>query len=440
MNRPAKSTAHERFSEMSALFAGGQLPPEEYAEWRAHLAECSACRTEYDGFAKVSSGCLPFLHEGEASSSWITDSRIARLATGAGYEARFLARARTQGHPFAVPAESAEERTALKRREARELFAPLPAYAIAMFVLLIVVIGSLMYRVRLTESESRGHLNEIAKLNEQVTTLNQQMSSLYGVSQQAHHQLSESEARSAELSSRRDTLAAQLTAASAQVRSLLSEAADYENNEADIAARLQQSQQTIDQLTAELKATRDLRAHDAATIKEQETRLAQAQPQMDEIARRYSAEFEAIRKEKSLLAADRDIRELMGARNLHIVDVFDVDGKGRTQRPFGRVFYTEGKSLIFYAFDLAGGKRPALVNASYQAWGSQEANERQAQSLGVFYQDDKAQNRWALKFDDPSVLAAIDYVFVTVEPSGGSKAPSSHKVLYAYLNTQPNHP
>jgi hypothetical protein len=26
----------------------------------------------------------------------------------------------------------------------------------------------------------------------------------------------------------------------------------------------------------------------------------------------------------------------MGARELHIVDVFDTDGKGRTKKPFGR--------------------------------------------------------------------------------------------------------
>jgi len=42
----------------------------------------------------------------------------------------------------------------------------------------------------------------------------------------------------------------------------------------------------------------------------------------------------------------------MGARKLYIADVFDVDSGSRTKKPFGRVFYTQGKSLIFYAFDL----------------------------------------------------------------------------------------
>ena len=90
------------------------------------------------------------------------------------------------------------------------------------------------------------------------------------------------------------------------------------------------------------------RAEDADTIAVQRVRLR-------ELSDRINAESATIERERKLLVADLDIRELMGARSLHIVDVFDVDGKGKTQHPFGRVFYTEGKSLIFYAFDLKAG-------------------------------------------------------------------------------------
>ncbi len=38
----------------------------------------------------------------------------------------------------------------------------------------------------------------------------------------------------------------------------------------------------------------------------------------------------------------------MGARNVHILDVSDVDGNGRSKKSFGSVFLVEGKSLIFY--------------------------------------------------------------------------------------------
>ena len=42
----------------------------------------------------------------------------------------------------------------------------------------------------------------------------------------------------------------------------------------------------------------------------------------------------------------------MGARDLYIAEVYDVGGNGATKKPYGRVFYTKGKSLIFYAYDL----------------------------------------------------------------------------------------
>jgi hypothetical protein len=140
-----------------------------------------------------------------------------------------------------------------------------------------------------------------------------------------------------------------------------------------------------------------------------------------------------------LLAHDRDIRELMGARDLYIAEVFDVARDGQTQKPYGRVFYTKGKSLIFYAYDLD--QQAGLKSAStFQAWGSHGLDKQQATSLGVFYQDNVAKKRWVVKFDDPKKLEQIDAVFVTVEPNGGSHKPSGKQLLFAYLKVDPNHP
>ena len=104
-----------------------------------------------------------------------------------------------------------------------------------------------------------------------------------------------------------------------------------------------------------------------------------------------------------------------------------------------KVSNTEGKSLIFYAFDL-GDKKHVKTKSTFQAWGQRESKTESVQSLGIFYMDDQKQNRWVLKFDDPKVLAQIDAVFVTVEPPGGSTRPNGQKLLYAYLNANPNHP
>jgi hypothetical protein len=129
----------------------------------------------------------------------------------------------------------------------------------------------------------------------------------------------------------------------------------------------------------------------------------------------------------------------MAARSLHITDVFDVDGKGRKKKAFGRVFYTEGRSLIFYAFDLDA-PQVASAKHSFQAWGQRSDSSTQAVNLGIFYVDDPAQKRWMLKFDNPEVLDQISAVFVTAEPHGGVARPTGQKLMYAYLGHEPNHP
>ena len=218
----------------------------------------------------------------------------------------------------------------------------------------------------------------------------------------------------------------QLKQAREQVDSLRSEIAGSRSAEARLSDQLRESELRVTGITSELGRLQAGRAEDTEIIASQRLRLR-------EITDRLNASTDTIDRERKLLVADLDIRELMGARSLHIVDVFDVDGKGKTQRPFGRIFYTQGKSLLFYAFDLKSG-------GTFQAWGQRETRDESAQSLGIFYIDDQKQNRWVLKFEDPKVLAEINAVFVTVEPPGGSIKPNRQKMLYAYLNATPNHP
>jgi hypothetical protein len=139
------------------------------------------------------------------------------------------------------------------------------------------------------------------------------------------------------------------------------------------------------------------------------------------------------------LASDRDVRELMGARQLYIADVFDIDSSSRTRKPFGRIFYTQDKSLLFYAFDLD--RQQDLKNAdSFQAWGGKGMEMGKPLNLGIFYKDSESNRRWVLRFDDPKELAEIDSVFVTVEPRGGSQKPTGKPFLYTLLRKEANHP
>jgi len=148
---------------------------------------------------------------------------------------------------------------------------------------------------------------------------------------------------------------------------------------------------------------------------------------------------EAMGRQDELLAHDRDIRELMGARDLYFTEVYDVGRNAETKKPYGRVFYTKGKSLIFYAYDLD--QQTGVKNArTFQAWGRRGPDWQQALNLGMFYVDNASKKRWVLRLDDPKTLAQIDAVFVTIEPKGGSHKPSSKPLLFAYLHVDPNYP
>jgi hypothetical protein len=163
------------------------------------------------------------------------------------------------------------------------------------------------------------------------------------------------------------------------------------------------------------------------------------QTQVKELTASIQERDQQIAQHEDLLAHDRDIRDLIGARDLYIAEIYDVAKTGKTQKPFGRVFYTKGKSLVFYAYDLD--QQPGVKLAStFQAWGRKGIDQQHDINLGIFYQDDQNKKRWILKSSDPTTLAQIDAVFVTVEPHGESSKPSGKPLLFTYLRLTPNHP
>jgi len=146
-----------------------------------------------------------------------------------------------------------------------------------------------------------------------------------------------------------------------------------------------------------------------------------------------------VDRQQKLLATDHDIRDILGSRSLHIIDVYDVGGEGELERSFGRIFYTEGKSLIFYAFDLDQ-QKGLRRGAVFQAWGQKGEGKESPRNLGTFYMDDSSQNRWVLKVDDSKALSHIDYVYVTDSSRKESVKPKGKPLLSAFLNGAANHP
>src|SRR5258706_862167 len=202
-----------------------------------------------------------------------------------------------------------------------------------------------------------------------------------------------------------------------------------------LAAQVRDAEKAYQNLQVEFI---NLRAdHDRALL-----HMASLESKFDELSTVARDQDRKLKDNEQYLASDRDIRELMGARKLYIADVFDVDSGSRTRKPFGRVFYTQNKSLIFYAFDLD--RQPGVKNASaFQVWGQRDAElsaKSRPMNLGILYMDSESNRRWVLRWDDPKQLAEIDAVFVTVEPHGGSQKPTGKPFLYALLRKEANHP
>lgn len=207
---------------------------------------------------------------------------------------------------------------------------------------------------------------------------------------------------------------------------------------------LSTEREALQQKLRDAEATLQKVRQDLAASQEERQRAllrgTNLEAQVDRLSAQLRERDASAQRQGEFLASDRDVRELMGARQLYIADVFDVDPQGKTRKPFGRVFYTRAKSLVFYAFDLD--REPGYREAkAFQAWGRPGSSQTTPVSLGIFYMDNESNRRWALKFDDPKVLEEINSVFVTVEPKGGSKRPTTKPFLVSYLHTAPpNHP
>ncbi|HEV2398785.1 MAG TPA: hypothetical protein VGS27_17705 [Candidatus Sulfotelmatobacter sp.] len=235
---------------------------------------------------------------------------------------------------------------------------------------------------------------------------------------------------------RQSTEIAGLKAAQTQLESNLQfDDASKQNlvqQKAELTEKLESAEKGSQVLQDKLDSLAQQSKEDAAKAKASDARV-------NDLTRQLQDQEAVLSQRDEMLAHDRDIREVMGARDLYIAEIYDVAGTGETKKPYGRIFYTRGKSLIFYAYDLD--QQAELKRAgAFQAWGRRGPDRQQAINLGVFFEDNAARKRWILKCDDPKTLAQIDAVFVTVEPKGGSHKPSNKTLLFASLKIDPNHP
>ena len=421
--------SHERFEELAALALIGELSAAEHQELEVHFKSCAACLQEYRDFDAILTRALPLLHHEQSSLEAREPHGFAEVNADTfatvGQDGRV-------GRKRELPRRPEDGLTVGSIRAG--LLRRLPEIAYGVSAILLIAIAVFVFVMR---AQSREAQRQIAALKERISFSSKEAQAHPPVPvpappKQVRDLPSQAENQGAHLAQRGRELEQQLKSSAEEVRNLKDQLQTVQESDRALAQRVSETEQQLEKASAELQATLRDREQTSVDLKNKETELIA-------LAQEVATLRESVERDRALLAASYDITNLMGARNLRIIDVSDVDGKGKTRKAFGRVFFTEGKSLVFYAFDLADTKSSARP-ASFQAWGSQGANLPGAKSLGIFFHDDRNTNRWVLQFDDSRVLSEIDSVFVTVEPPGGSKKPTGTPLLPAYLKAELNHP
>jgi hypothetical protein len=418
--------ADEHFEELSALAALGQISEEEYKELVAHTDECPSCREAYHDYSQIVAEQLPSVGKQPKS--------LSRLSVLRGNEhqqrMRFFERARREGVRLS---EEAEEKKSLLSRvfPLRVELGRIAWVGPIVAVILLGVIGFHRY-AEVKRTEAADFNLQYVQLVRTIDDLRAQVSELSQANRSREDetmQLQQDQAAAAHLAS---SLQQQASTAQSETLTLREGLRRAKEQNTELQGQLRDRQRQVGEMNNDLERLRSSNERNAAIIGDQEARLG-------ELSAQLRTATESLDRERQLMANGRDIRDLIGARNLHIIDVYDADDRGRAKKAFGRVFYTKSKTLIFYAFDLAD-REPSKANHSFQAWGQREGTPSSARSLGIFYTDDLAQKRWVLKVSDQKILEEIDSVFVTLAPFGGGIRPNGQKLLYAYLGSQANHP
>lgn len=436
---------HEEFLELCAAATAGELSADEQARLDSHLAACLECRKAMSEFETATRETLSSLAQevpstgGAAGDSWSVEEAENRFFKRLDREQK-----RTQPP---TPTKGQPEESVPGRRFAyrpsqihwREVW-----MTFAAAVLLAVALGITAYKTGIKRGTDAARTIPVPT-KENAPSLEAQVSDAgYARAQletrlaedakvinDLKHQLSEQTRLVTSLRSVGVASASPSGKGQENVRVASDDKTKRDEELAAAQAKLAEFQKTLKEATAQ----RDENARQAAGLEAQVNELTQLVKAREQALDQKEGE---VAKGQELLEHDRDIRELMGARELYMADVHDVSGKG-TAKTYGRVFYTKGKSLIFYAFDLDA--QPGLQNAkSFQAWGRKGPDKQEARNLGIFYEDSASKKRWVLKADDPKSLEDIDAVFVTVEPHGGSQHPSGKQLLFASLRISPNHP
>ena len=420
----ASDHADDYFIELCALSSAGTLSAAEWRQLETHLSHCASCREIKAQYDSVIATTLPAMAASRVQSD---DDHAPDPWSIEQAEASLVERIEREN---IVPDKAPQPSTAPSRWRL-----PWPYAGAAVFLVISACAGYYFGTLHgrssssatppppLRDPQIQPAPDDVRVVSTPIPGKREQQAAVEV--RELRHQLQASLSDAATLEERQRSLEGELAERKADLMRESQERADLEK-------RLSLAQSNAQSLQDRLNLAGNQSPRDAVQSEP-------LQGQVNELTASLQEKDQQIARREELLQHDRDIRDLMGARDLYIGEIYDVAKTGKTQKPFGRVFYTKGKSLVFYAYDLD--QQPGVKLAStFQAWGRKGIDQQHDINLGILYQDDQNKKRWVLKSKDSATLTQIDAVFVTVEPNGQSSKPTGKPLLFTYLRLTPNHP
>jgi hypothetical protein len=403
---------HDEFLSLCALFPTGDLTEEEWALLQVHLAYCDSCLLAFKEYQQLAHDVLPVIaasanvqnepEDSYESSSFSVDRaerKLMKTLNGSGARAEIV--------PW------------------RKAASPLALGLIAAGIVGLAFMVAPQFHRQNRPYNATASVKPVPPAAKPITPPTEMQRTVEMAQREnieLQNELDQLEKADRQLSSKIITLDEQLKV--------------EQRERIEIGYQRDATNEQLALDLAEIKSLRDKLSTTAVTAEGQLVRSSKLEAKLHELSSALEERERIIALDKELLTHDRDIRDLIGARDLYIADIYDVAKNGKTAKPFGRIFYTKDRSLVFYGYDLD--KQVGLnQSVGFQAWGS--GDNGQNVSLGMFYQDE-SHKRWILRFDDKTTLARLNKVFVTAEPQGGSSQPTGRPLLMANLQMTSNHP
>lgn len=448
---------HRRFEDMCVHAMTGQLGGAQMCELDEHIANCERCRAYFKSIAKVSVQMMPLLADDHAPER--------KLTPPAGMRERFLARLAAQpmdgangksARPMSIADAAIQERPNFRliveenpRRpqSPKAILSPSLWRPVAIGVACVIVVAGAYYAgmrrtVQPPPQVTMVHPNAPTPISPTSTspvptkpTEPDRVSQLERQKSELETKLAAAKQELATEQGERESLNNELAATKEKLAALTQQTANRTTRETQQVA--QQTNEQVSALQADVSRL-------SQRLAESEIKFGIQKQENHDLSSRLTLTEADLQRERDLKSAKSEMGELAASRNLHIVDVYDADRNGKRQRSFGRVFYIEGQSLVFYAYDLDDPGQ-FRANVVFHVWGGKTGLKNGVKevthSLGILHKDDSGQNRWAMNFDDPHVLSQINSVFVTAEAASKNyDQPHGKKVLFAYFGNPANHP